>query len=377
MSTFDDDRELEFFEEPRAREAARRPRGSGPRRPTPPPSAVALARLAGLVALAIAIVVGLVFWVGACQSRSRDKEYASYMNGLQPIAQSSARIGTDFTNQLSAESLTLTGLETKLEQWSREEQQYYEAAQRLRPPGPLQTTHQQVLSGLQLRALGLAGLADLLGRSDSKSTSTVAGELAGEAQLLTASDIVWKELFRLPATQTLKEHGVTGVIAPSSQFVGNPEVVTAGSFSVVLQRLSSQTSSGKVTGLHGSQLLSTKAVAGGKTLTLTTTTPTSIDVSASLVFKVAFEDSGNFPEVNVPVTLSVIVSGKTVFSKTRKVRQITAKQQTTVSFPNMRLPGSAFAHSASLRVVIGKVPGEKRLVNNRATYPVFFSLAGG
>jgi len=72
VSTYDDadDTELEFFEEPETLESPRRPRrrirpgggGDGPRRPAPPPpGAVALARLAGFVALAIAVVVGLVF----------------------------------------------------------------------------------------------------------------------------------------------------------------------------------------------------------------------------------------------------------------------------------------------------------------------------
>ena len=384
MSSFDDDTDLEFFEEPETREASPGPRrvrrrpGGGPRRPAPPPSAVAVARLAGLVALAVAVVVGLVFWVGACQSQSRNGEYASYMNGLHPLAQSSARIGTDFANELGAAGLTVAALEAKLEQWSHEEQQDYEAAQQLRPPGPLQSAHQEVLAALQLRALGLAGLADTLAQVGSKSASAGGSDLAGQAELLTASDIVWTQLFRMPATETLKRQGVTGVIPPSSQFVGNAEVVSPSSFSIVLQRLKSPTTTGgKVTGVHGSQLLSTTAVGGGKTSTLTTSTPTTISVSASLRFKVAFEDSGNFPEVNVPVTLSVVVSGKKVYSKTQTVRQIKAKQQLTISFSNMRLPGSAFSHSAKLHVDIGKVPGEKRLDNNQATYPVFFSLTGG
>src|ERR1700759_4409172 len=98
MSSFDDGSELEFFEEPEPLEAPERqrrrmrPQGpGGPRRPSPPPpGAVALARLAGFVALAIVIVVGLVFWVSSCQGKSTHDEYSSYMNDVRPIAQSSA-----------------------------------------------------------------------------------------------------------------------------------------------------------------------------------------------------------------------------------------------------------------------------------------------
>src|SRR5205814_3198668 len=118
VSSHEDDTELEFFEEPETLESPRRPRrrirpggGGGPRRPaSPPPGAVALARLAGFVALAIAVIVGLVFWVGSCQGKSKHDEYASYMNDLRPIALSSARTGTSFVHVLGSADLTLVGL---------------------------------------------------------------------------------------------------------------------------------------------------------------------------------------------------------------------------------------------------------------------------
>src|SRR5206468_6449067 len=136
------------------------PQRGGPRRPAPPPpGAVALARLAGLVALAIAIVVGLVFWVGSCQGQSRHDEYKSYMDSVQPLAQGSAASLNAYANQLGSRKLTLAELESKLELWSRQQQEDYDQALRLVPPAPLQAAHQEVLATLQLRAIGLAGLA--------------------------------------------------------------------------------------------------------------------------------------------------------------------------------------------------------------------------
>src|SRR5262252_3283648 len=101
VSTFDEETDLEFFEEPetleapgRQRRRIRPSRKGGPGRPAPPPpGAVALARLAGLVALAIAVVVGLVFWVGSCQGQSRHDEYARYMDDVRSIAQRSTAAG--------------------------------------------------------------------------------------------------------------------------------------------------------------------------------------------------------------------------------------------------------------------------------------------
>src|SRR5215467_13383315 len=116
MSTFDDDTQLEFFEEPEtvespggSRRRMRRPGTGGPRRPSPPPpGAVTLARLAGFVALAIVVVVGLVFWVGSCQGQSKHDEYASYMNDVRPIAQESAAPGARFATVFGSARLTLS-----------------------------------------------------------------------------------------------------------------------------------------------------------------------------------------------------------------------------------------------------------------------------
>lgn len=386
MSTYDDETPLDFFEEPETLEAPGRPRrrmrpqrAGGPRRPAPPPpGAVTLARLAGLVALAIAVVVGLVFWVGACQGQSKHDEYSSYMAQVQRIAQSSAATGTAaLAKAVTAPKLTVAGLQAKLEEWSRQQQVDYDEAVRLVPPAPLQAAHQEVLATLQLRAIGLAGLANVLGQVGSKSPSVVAGLLAKQAQLLSASDLLWAELFRLPATQTMKRAGVVGVIAPPSQIVSNPEVISATSFQTVYQNLQATTPTGKVTGLRGSELLSTEAVAGSSVKQLASASPTTVVVAASLAFKVAFKNAGNFVETRVPVRLTVSVFNKTVVTKKKIVQAVQQGATATVVFANLGLPNSAFVEQATVNVEIGKVPGEKNLGNNRASYPVFFSLSSG
>jgi hypothetical protein len=384
LSTYDDETPLEFFEEPETQEAPDRPRRrmrpqrpGGPRRPSPPPpGAVALARLAGFVALAIAIVVGLVFWVGACQGKSTHDEYKSYMDKVQPIAQSSAATGTTaLSTVFSSKGLTVNELHSKLEQWSQQQQQNYDAALRLRPPASLQAAHQQVLSTLQLRAIGLTGLANTLAEAGSKSPVKVAALLASQAQLLSASDLVWKELFKLPATETMTRLGVKGVIAPSSQMVANPEVITPHSFEEVYASLTATNPSGNVTGLRGSELLSTEAVAGGGSKELSPSAQNNVVVSSDLVFRVMFKNAGDFEETKVPVTLSVILFNKPVLTKKQTVLSVEKGATATVNFGNLQLPTRAFAANATLNVKVGKVPGEKNLSNNRASYPVFFSLS--
>ena len=381
MSSYDDDMELDFFEEPETQEAPRRvrrrgPGGGEPRPPVRPPAgAVAMARLVGLVAIAIAVVLGFVFWVGACQGKSRHDEYAGYAESVRTVAQSSARVGREFAATLGSSGLKLTDLETRLEQWSQQQQQLYDRAQQLRPPGPLRSVHQSVLDTLQLRALGLAGLANALTETSGKDAAAVAASLTSQAQLLSASDIVWAELYKLPATQTLKALGITGVVVPASQFVTNPEVISLRSFTIVAQQLRPASAGATPSGLHGSKLVSTRAVGGGHTVPLYPSQPATIYVSADLKLQVTVEDSGNFQEVNVPVTLTVKVGGKNLFTKRQTITGIQAGEQQTVAFGNLQLTPDAFGHTASVRVTVGRVPGEQKLDNNTATYPVFFSLS--
>jgi len=388
VSTYDDGTELEFFEEPetleapgRQRRRIRPSRGGGPRRPPPPPGAVALARLAGLVALAIAVVIGLVFWVDSCQGQSRHDEYASYMNDVRPIAQSSAASLRDYQKQVTNPKLTLADLQSKLGLWSRQQQEDYDQALKLVPPAPLQAAHQEVLATLQLRAIALADLANTFGQPGNKSATQVANQLAKQAQLLSASDLVWTELFKVPATDTLTRLGVRGVAAPPSQIVTNPELITPHSFGEVYGGLRSTSPStgtgngnGNVSGLHGSVLESTEAVSSGQSKTLSPSTPTTVDVAADLAFKVTFQNAGDFPERGVRVTLTVSLFKKQAYTKTETVPSIDTKETKTVTFTNLQLPPSTFGAQATVNVVVGKVPGEVKVDNNKASYPVFFSL---
>jgi hypothetical protein len=391
MSTYgdDDDIQFDFFDEPETVEATQRRRlprlempggrGSGdgerPRgpRPGPPTGLVPLARLVGLIAIAIVVVVGLVFWVGSCQGKSKHDEYASYAKQVNGIAAADKKLGGELANEFASPGLKQSDLETKLAEFAQQERQELAQAQQIRAPGPLRTTHQQLLDALQLRYQGLAGLGNALAAAGSKksSTDTVAA-LTAQGQLLTSSDVLWEYLYRQPATATLKQQGVTGVVIPASQFLSNPEIVSSRSFTVLQQELSGATTGGSPSGLHGDGLIGVHVSPQG--VDLSTSTATTIKVSADLDFRVTVENSGDFPEGNVPVTLTIDAGGKPIV-RTEHITAISAKEQTTVDFTNFDLPPSAFGQKATITVKVGKVPGEKNLSNNSATYAAFFTLS--
>ena len=85
------------------------------------------------------------------------------------------------------------------------------------------------------------------------------------------------------------------------------------------------------------------------------------------------EDSGNFNEVNVPVTLTITVGKKTIL-KRQEIPLIQPAHQATVSFGNFQLPTNAFGAKATVTVNVGAVAGEVNTSNNKYSYTVFFTL---
>jgi hypothetical protein len=392
LSTHDDDDiQFDFFDEPETVEATQRRRlprldrgggGDGGNRPPREPKGggggaptglVPLARLVGLIAIAIALVVGLVFWVGSCQGKSKQAAYETYAEKVHAIQRADKALGAKFEATLNS-SLKQSDLETSLAQYAQQEQQEYTQAQEISPPGPLRRLHAQLLDAIELRAKGLAALSDTLARAgaSSKDDSKTVGALATQGDLLTASDVVWEQLYRSPTTDELKRRGITGVVIPKSQFVTNPEIVSSRSFTVVMSRLSGASTGGTPSGKHGDSLVGVHVSPQG--IDLSPGTASTIQVSADLAFVVTLENSGDFPELNVPVTLK-IQSGNTKINRTDHVTSIQPTEQATVNFSNFDLPPDAFANKVTITVTVGRVPGETKLDNNSAAYSVFFTLS--
>ncbi|MGH2933972.1 MAG: hypothetical protein ACRDL2_05580, partial [Gaiellaceae bacterium] len=349
------------------------PRRTGP--PLRPPTGVVpLARLVGLIAIAIAIVVAFVFWVGACQGKSKHDEYASYAASVRTLAAGSNSLGRKFATTFTSASKQ-SDLVTALQQYAQQEQQEYDQAQQIRPPGPLRQIHQQLVDSIELRAKGLAALSDVLARWNPKSdasTSSTTAALAAQGELLVAGDVVWEELYDIPATQVLKTEGVTGVVIPKSAFVPNTDLVSARAFGILLQHLKGASTGGTPGGKHGDALVSVVANPGNTPLS--TTTATTVKVSTNLSFAATVEDSGDSEETGVVVHLT-ITAGSTTIKRTQTIQLIAPGEQQTATFGSFNLPSAAFGNRATIKVDVAPVPGETNVSNNTATYVVFFTLS--
>jgi hypothetical protein len=141
----------------------------------------------------------------------------------------------------------------------------------------------------------------------------------------------------------------------------------------VWQRVHGAATGGTAGGKHGSALGTVKALPDGKTLTAgASATSNEITASTDLAFQVTVEDSGDFQEFNVGVTLTIQKSGKPIIKK-KTIPVINAGETKTVTFTNIDING-LFGLPTTIKVDIEPVPGETTTTNNSAEYKVIFSL---
>ncbi len=381
MDPRDDDIDFDFFEDEaatteqastqsRVRLPRRGGRGTGMRRPAGPPRGLTpLLRLLALIALVVAVLVFFGLVIQSCAATSKHDRYQHYMSQVATIAHSSEDDGAAVANALTAPGTKASGLTTKLAGIAEQERQNVAAAQRLHPPGPLRDENGAIIQSLQLRVSGVAGLAKTFAATTGSKSAEDAAILATQAQRLLASDVVWDDFFKDPSTAVMAEKGVSGVVAPDSNFVSNPDFITEHSMALVLQRLRGASTGGTPTGVHGTNIVSTKANPGGQVLS--ETTENTVTASADLAFVVTVHNGGDSQEVGIKVTLTIAKSGGAIV-KTKTIKVINPGQDVSLTFSD--LGGVPFARKTSVDVAVAPVPSEKDATNNKASYPVIFSL---
>jgi outer membrane murein-binding lipoprotein Lpp len=384
MTERDTDIEFDFFDEPETEEATergrtpRRPPPGGPRRPVRPPAGVIpMLRLAGLIAFLILAAVLVVVLARGCASSSKHDKYQSYIQDVRGIAANSEQDGKALNRTLAATGIKESELESKIKGLAAQEQQAVAQARGLSPPGPLRVENDHLIEVLQLRASGLSRLADAFSQTATSQNANTSGRLiADQARLLVASDVNWDIYVKEPIQRELENQNIRDIGGvPDSNIFPNPELASTAAMMTVWQRVHGAATGGSPSGNHGSALVSVTALPDNKRLVPgAAASDNQITASTDLAFQIVVEDSGDFQEFNVGVTLTIQKSPRPIVLK-KKIDVITAGATRTVTFTNIDLNG-LFGLPTTLKVAVEPVPGEKTTSNNSAEYKVIFSLGG-
>jgi outer membrane murein-binding lipoprotein Lpp len=332
-------------------------------------------RLAGLIAFLILAVVLLVVAVRGCASNSKHDRYANYITDIRRVAAGSTSIGKQLNSTLAAPGTKESELEAKLKGLAAQQQQQVAQARDTSPPGPLRVEHDHLIEVLQLRASALTRLADAFRQTATAKDATTSGRLiADQARLLLASDVNWDVYFKEPTQRELERQNIRDIGGvPDSNIFPNPDLASTQAMMIVWQRVHGAATGGTAAGKHGSALGAVKALPDGKTLTAgASASSNEITASTDLAFQVTVEDSGNFQEFNVGVTLTIQKSPTPIVLR-KKIPVINAGETKTVTFTNIDIRG-LFGLPTTVKVDIEPVPGETTVTNNTAEYKVIFSL---
>jgi len=319
----------------------------------------------------VVLVIVIVLAVSGCLKSQAHEELKEYNRNVSLLAQESAEQVSQplFTTLASAAGKSALNVQLQVNQLHEQAQNVAAKAKALSVPGSMAEAQRDLLLALDMRVEGLTKVAALLPTAlagQGKSNSSASAQIAGAMELFLASDVVYSQRVAPLIQQTLSENGVQGLTTASSRFLPNLGWLEAGTVS---SRLTGQGSSGTsqaVTGNHGSAL---RGVSVGSTELEAEPGLNHISGGANPTFVVAVENSGEFPETNVKVDVSVTAGGKTpkasyVIEKTEPGK--TVKVDVPVTAVTLGV-------AAKIQVSIEGVPGENDLENNKGTFLAIFS----
>lgn len=320
-------------------------------------------RIAAVVG--IVLLIAIVLLVNGCLKRGKQKALETYNQEATKIAQESTQIAQPvFAELTSAAGKSAQEVEQHVNERRQEAQELAEHAKKLQVPGEMVAAQRNLLLAIDLRREGLEKIANLVPNALGGQAQEATNQIAGDMEILLASDVVWSQRVAPLIKQGLAAGGVSGQTVASSRVL--PNVGWLEQKTVAARMSGTSSKSGPVApGTHGHALLGVSV--GSKTLE---PSPTLNHVSggSNPTFTVSLENAGSDPETDVKVDVSVTSEGKTL-STSHLINKTEPGQKLSVDIP---ISGVALGQAARIAVNIEAVPGESDTENNKATYLAVF-----
>lgn len=370
MSFFDDDDPpTQARPGPRPRARPRQPAGA--HSVAPPTPEARRNRLIALGAGGLVFLVLFALLISSCRNSAKERALKEYNREVTVLAQKSR----DNSQQLF-DALNSRGgdTETAVSQIRLEAEDTANRAEGLDTPGDMKPAQRSLLMVLNFRASAIGKIAEQIrpAQGNSASAAEAVQKIAGQMRVFLASDVLYSQRVAPLIDEAFKKNGIgTGQTIVSSQFLPSDGWLNTRQ---VADRINPNALSGSrggtiAPGTHGHGLIGTKIA--GQTLQPKTTGQTNrITVAAGVkpTVDVTIQNQGENDESDVVVTVKVTQQGKvTTLRKTIPLSKKGEESVASVAFKDE--PGKG---AAEIDVSIGKVGGEQKTENNKATYSVLF-----
>jgi hypothetical protein len=322
---------------------------------------------------AFVVLLLLVLGIKSCRDSARRDSFKNYVRDVGALVQ-----GSDTESKNLFALLQRPGgqgqvqLQNAVNGYENDASQLVDRAKGTSHPDEVASAHRFFVDVLELRRDGIAHIArELRTALSGQGRPEAIGRIATQMQLFLASDVLYSQRFLPNIDRPLKKEGLLDEVqVPRTRFLPDLQWVRPTVVARALQGLGSGTgTTGPIApGLHGTSLIGVTAKPGGQALS--TTGATSITITAKLAFDVTVQNGGANDERDVVVQLSIAGAGKPIVRE-QTIPTIAAGTQKVVTIPLAATP--PLGRPVTIRVTVKAVPGEKKVDNNRASYPAIFT----
>jgi hypothetical protein len=330
-------------------------------------------RIVALGAVAIILLI-IILGFKSCRDSAHKNSLRDYNTNVATIVkESDEQVGKPLFELLqSTTDQSAVSQETQINQYRVVAEDQADRARNLSVPGDMASAQRDLLMTLDFRAEALGAIADKIRTalgSENAASRQATSEIAGQMQKLLASDVIYSQRTAPLIKEELDANGITGQTISASKFLPNlgwldPDTVAA--------RIGGTGSTGTKTpttpGPHGHGLTST---AIGDTTLQPSPAINRVAAGSAPTFVVSFQNQGASDEVNVKVTVRITEQGQKAIVVTKTVPQTKAGATSSVDIPLGQSP--PIGTPVTVKVTVGKVPGEETVTNNTSSYTVLFT----
>jgi hypothetical protein len=368
----DDDPPTRTSRAPRPRRAAARPAGGGgPVRGSEQQQL--LVRRAVALGVLVLLLILIVIGFNSCRSSAKKNALRDYNGQVATIVQeSNDRVSKplfDLLQSQSSQDRSPVELEAQINQHRVVADDLAKRARALDVPGEMVDPQRDLVMLLDFRKEALGAIADkirtALGSADAADTAT--NQIAGQMQKLLASDVVYSQRVAPLIKEELDANGVTGQTIAASKFLPNLGWLNPVTVAARIGGSAGGASQSATPGPHGHGLVS---VAVGDVTLQPQPAVNRIPAGTSTAFRVTFQNQGASDENNVKVSIRISGAGNPI-TVNKTVPQTKAGATAEVEIPLGQSP--PIGTPVTIRVAVGKVPGEQKTDNNTQTYTALFT----
>lgn len=315
----------------------------------------------------VVLLIAIVLIVSAILKGQKSSALEQYNRDVSQIGRQSEREVSKplFTALVGAGGKTTISVDQQINTLHNTAEAMVGRAREISVPGEMTEAQRNVLLALEMRAEATAkihGLMPAILGSEGKTAST---HLSGAMEILLASDVIWSQRVAPLVQEALSTAGLAGLSTAGSRSLPNLGWLTPETALGRVTGKSSESSGPLSPGTHGDAL--TSVAVGGITLEAEPA-QNHISGGANPTFTVTFQNTGENPESNTKVVVSVTSAGKTS-SGSKTVPKTEPGQTVNV---NVAVSGVTTGAPAKVEAKVEPVPGETNLENNKGTYLAVF-----